>query len=213
MSIILITIPTHLEYEKLKFKAPKNVRFLVTGIGSLVTYSKLMEYFIKHNKPLLIIQAGIAGSISDSLKIGDVALVTQDCLADLGLYDDQKNWLDIFKSDFMASFPKFYQHKFLKNPFLKNFAYLQLPKATAATVQSPSITKPMLSRLKQYYEADLESMEGAGLHFFGLQHKIPFLQIRAISNKAGHYKKKDWNIKLATDNLKLTLQNFCHHLK
>ena len=41
----------------------------------------------------------------------------------------------------------------------------------------------------------IESMEGAALHYVCLMEKIPFLQIRSISNYIGERDKKKWNMK------------------
>ncbi|ULT38317.1 hypothetical protein KRR40_24600 [Niabella defluvii] len=44
-------------------------------------------------------------------------------------------------------------------------------------------------------------MEGAALHYVALMEKIPFLQIRGISNYVGERDKRKWNFKDAIDNL------------
>jgi futalosine hydrolase len=44
-------------------------------------------------------------------------------------------------------------------------------------------------------------MEGAALHYVCLLEKIPFLQVRSISNYIGERNKKKWNIKESINNL------------
>jgi futalosine hydrolase len=44
-------------------------------------------------------------------------------------------------------------------------------------------------------------MEGAALHYVCLMEKIPFLQIRSISNYIGERNKKNWNMKESIINL------------
>ena len=51
----------------------------------------------------------------------------------------------------------------------------------------------------------VESMEGAALHYVCLKEKIPFLQIRSVSNYIGERNKKNWNMKESIANLNLEL--------
>jgi futalosine hydrolase len=44
-------------------------------------------------------------------------------------------------------------------------------------------------------------MEGAALHFVCLMEKVPFIQIRSISNISGDRDKSRWNIKEAIKSL------------
>ncbi len=44
-------------------------------------------------------------------------------------------------------------------------------------------------------------MEGAAFHYVCLQEKIPFLQLRAISNYVGERNKANWNLNEAIRNL------------
>jgi futalosine hydrolase len=47
----------------------------------------------------------------------------------------------------------------------------------------------------------VESMEGAALHYVCLSEKIPFLQLRGVSNYAGERNKSKWKLKEAIGNL------------
>ena len=48
-------------------------------------------------------------------------------------------------------------------------------------------------------------MEGAALHYVCLHEKIPFLQLRTVSNYVGERNKTKWNIADAFENLNLEL--------
>jgi futalosine hydrolase len=48
-------------------------------------------------------------------------------------------------------------------------------------------------------------MEGGGLHYVCLQEKIPFLQLRSISNDIGERDKTKWDIRTAIANLNARL--------
>jgi futalosine hydrolase len=55
------------------------------------------------------------------------------------------------------------------------------------------------------YQADIESMEGASLHYACLTSSIPFVQFRGISNYVEPRNKENWNIPLA-------IQNYQQHI-
>ena len=50
-------------------------------------------------------------------------------------------------------------------------------------------------------DAVIESMEGAALHYVALMERVPFLQIRAVSNYAGERDKRKWNFGDSIGNL------------
>jgi len=58
----------------------------------------------------------------------------------------------------------------------------------------------------------VESMEGAALHFVCLMEKIPFLQIRAVSNVTGDRDKSRWKIPEAQHILHQTLSSLLQKL-
>ena len=55
-------------------------------------------------------------------------------------------------------------------------------------------------------------MEGAAFFYVCLQEKIPFLQIRSISNYVEKRNKSNWNIPLAIDNLNVVLLDIINSL-
>ena len=55
------------------------------------------------------------------------------------------------------------------------------------------------------YNPIIESMEGAALHYVCTLMKIPFLQLRAISNMVGERDKTKWEIQKAIDALNHSL--------
>ena len=63
-----------------------------------------------------------------------------------------------------------------------------------------------MQQFVQSFNADIETMEGAALHYVCLQEHIPFLQIRSISNHVGERDKTKWKIKEAIENLNKELQ-------
>ena len=55
------------------------------------------------------------------------------------------------------------------------------------------------------FNADVESMEGAALHYVCNMMGIRYCQLRSVSNAVGNRNKTDWNIPLAITNLNTSL--------
>ena len=63
---------------------------LVTGVGGISTAWAMKQWLSNNPYPDLAINAGIAGSYSDELKIGDVVMPVTDCFADMGIESGNK---------------------------------------------------------------------------------------------------------------------------
>ena len=72
--------------------------------------------------------------------------------------------------------------------------------------------KAAVTRLRSVFSPDIESMEGACFHFAALMEKIPFLQLRAVSNFVGDRNKANWKLEEAIMNLNDALVNYCKTL-
>jgi len=74
-----------------------------------------------------------------------------------------------------------YREGWLINPAAAEQKFL--PTASAITVQKVHGTVESIAKIrKKYPTADLESMEGAAVHYAALITGTPFFQIRSISN-------------------------------
>ncbi|HEY0274233.1 MAG TPA: hypothetical protein VGC22_13660, partial [Chitinophaga sp.] len=58
-----------------------------------------------------------------------------------------------------------------------------------------------ITRLETRYQPQVESMEGAAFHYACLVEKVPFLQLRSISNYVEVRDKSKWKIGLAVKHL------------
>lgn len=90
------------------------------------------------------------------------------------------------------------------NPSLKEFNF---PVVNGVTVQQITTDYKQLEYYEKVLGAQIESMEGAVLHYIGLREKIPFLQLRTISNHAGERNKKEWRVEGAVSQLNKDLQS------
>jgi futalosine hydrolase len=183
-----------------------HLSYLETGIGMMSSSTELSRYILRQ-RPSLIIQAGIAGSFSQAHPPGSLAIVSEEIQGDLGV-EENGQFRDIFDMGLQSpnAFP--FQAKALVNPSKTLLATIGLPLVRAITVNEVSTRPQRIEQLQQKYAPMLESMEGAALHFICLMEKIPFLQLRAVSNFVGERDKRKWQIKEAVQKLHTQLNSF-----
>ena len=63
----------------------------------------------------------------------------------------------------------------------------------------------MIKFYREVFDPVTESMEGAALHYVCLMEKVPFVQIRSISNYIGERNKQKWDMMNSIVNLNETL--------
>ncbi len=196
MQILLIAATAH-EIEPLT-AANNQIDVLITGVGVPSTIYHLQKRIHQIDYDF-IIQAGIAGSFSNEMELGKVVLVKQDCFADVGI-EEKANYIPIFNTDFTNKDEFPFADGWLMNTD-DNLKYSNLSKAKGITVNKVSDSELQKKQFLQTFNADIETMEGAALHYVCLQEHIPFLQIRSISNQVGERDKTKWKTKEAIENL------------
>lgn len=176
-----------------------SIRFLITGVGLGPSIYQLTRQLIKE-KPTLVIQIGIAGSLDNSLQPGDTVVVQADTIADVGV-QEHGSFRNVFDLDLAdpSLFP--WTDGLLVNPYTNWLALPDLRQVRGITVNEISTNQDRIQHYRLHWGAQIESMEGAALHYVCLQEGIPFLQIRSISNFIGERDKGKWKIKEAMHNL------------
>lgn len=181
-----------------QWTAELNMDVLITGIGLTATaYHLTKQLSIK--KPDLVIQAGVAGCFDKRISLGSVVSIKQDTIADESVIEMKKlKTLFDLKLVPQNQFP-------YKNGWLVNNSAL-LKKSKLKTVKGISVNQittsnEMIRFYKNQFNPVTESMEGAALHYVCLMEKIPFLQIRSVSNYIGERNKKNWNMNESIFNL------------
>ena len=186
------------------------VRFHQSGVGMLASAVALTR-LVSEEKPDLIIQAGIAGSFDKKIALGKVVTVKEEILGDMGVEEDGK-WKDIFDLKLEKSNYHPFEKRKLPNPWLNTYNLLKLPEVTAVTVNEITTNPSRIDQLVKKYGAQIESMEGAALHFICREANIPFIQIRSISNYIGERNKANWKMKEAIESLNDTLVKYVDRL-
>lgn len=186
------------------------VRFHQSGVGMLASAVSLTR-LVSEEKPDLIIQIGVAGTFNLQQTLGKVVVVKDEILGDMGVEEDGK-WKDLFDLKLEKSSYHPFEKRKLSNSWLTNYNLLNLPEVTAITVNEISTNQNRINQLIKKYDPQIESMEGAALHFICREANIPFLQMRAISNYVGERNKANWKMKEAIETLNESLLKYVDKL-
>ena len=176
----------------------KNIDVLITGIGLTATTYSLMRQ-LRLNKPDLVIQAGVGGCFDTSIPLGQVVVVKQEAIADQSVIE-----LNQLKTLFDLKLVPQDQFPFKKGWLINNSEVLKkttLKKVKGISVNEITTSKQKVKFYNETFNPVVESMEGAALHYVCLMEKIPFIQLRAVSNYIAERNKKNWNMKESILNL------------
>ena len=202
MMKLLVVASTFAEIEPF-VTANKQVNHLVTGVGVPATIFGLMHY-LQNNQADLIIQAGICGTfLPQQFPIGKVVQVKSDCFADLGAMEQNK-MKTMFELGFAEANKLPYTAGLLKNNS-SDSSWNFLDAARGITINTISDQLDNAARYQKKFNADVESMEGAALHYVCNMMAIRYCQLRSVSNGVCNRNKADWNIPLAIANLNTSL--------
>ena len=204
-----IEIAPFLEQFRSKKDFPANIDILITGIGlTATTYSLMKQLQIK--RPQIIIQAGVGGCFDTNYPLGSVLAIKQEAIADQSVIE-----LDKLKTLFHLKLVPQNQYPFSKGWLVNKSEVLKkikLKKVIGVSTNEITTSKQKVKFYKETFNPVVESMEGAALHYVCLMEKIPFLQIRSISNYIGERNKKNWNMKESIINLNKELTSLLYKL-
>lgn len=179
------------------------IHILAAGIGMMHTAYHVGKALFSI-RPQLAIQAGIAGCFHHSWPIGEVVLIGEEMMGDLGV-EEQDTFKDLFDTGLWKEDTPPFKGRSL---FHNTYGISKMPafrRAKGVTINTVTGTLPTIEKLQQKYNPDIESMEGAAFHYLCLSERMPFLQLRSISNYVEVRDKSKWNIPLAIKNLNQAL--------
>jgi futalosine hydrolase len=182
---------------------------LITGIGLPMALYHIQKKITAIDYDLVIL-AGIAGAFTNEFQLGETVLVRQDTFGDIG-FEENSTFTPIFETELFNKneFP-FEDGWLLNNNKILQKSHLKLVKAiTVNKVTDSEILKKQLINL---FNPEIETMEGAALHYVCLQQNIPFIQLRSISNYVGERNKTKWKMNLAIENLNIELTKLAEEL-
>jgi futalosine hydrolase len=167
-----------------------HVTICVTGVGMVntaFTLGRLNGFDFS-----VAINAGVAGTFG-AFRIGEVVSVPADCFSELGAEDDV-NFLKIDELGFGR------QHLALTARLQSPRAAL-LPETSGITVNTVHGNEESIRKIKDRWNAGIETMEGAAFVHAANFYQWNALQLRAISNVVEKRDRSKWDLPLALKNL------------
>lgn len=186
-------------------KGVHEVLICITGVGMVATAYALTKAL--QGTYNIVLQAGVGGSFDKNIPLGSLVFVTSDHFADLGA-EDHDSYLDVFDMGLLQPGVHPFTDKALQTPFSAFHNHIDLPQARGITVNTVSGSERTIAARAARHHAQVESMEGAALHYVCLQEQVPFAQVRAISNYVIPRDKSQWQMKEAIITLNKWLIDF-----
>ncbi len=213
---ILIVSATYLEIEPLllQFNLEKevnqklrsytynnhNIDVLIPGVGMTCT-AYWMGKTLSSKIYDLSINVGLAGSFDNNISIGDIVNITSDQISELGA-EDGESFLSLIDMDLIMDEDFILNNGEMENTIcIENDIINSLQKVKAISVNTTHGDDESIKKVKDLFNPQVESMEGAAFFYACLLEGIPCAQIRSISNKVEKRNKDNWNIPLAVRNL------------
>jgi futalosine hydrolase len=177
----------------------KDIQVLITGVGMVNTAFMMGRYI--NSLYDLVINVGVCGAFDKQLELGQLVHVSADILSEMGAEDGEE-----FLTYDQLNLPG--QHMFSENYSISNPWIDSLKKVKGITVNTVHGNEVAIEKVKQLYQPDVESMEGAAFFAGCVRAGGDFIQIRAISNYVEKRDKSKWQMPLAIKNLNDFLINF-----
>jgi futalosine hydrolase len=147
------------------------------------------------DRPAVVLVAGIGGGFAGRAGVGDVVVADLVVHADLGS-DSPDGFLSIDRLGFAPD-------RTAPRPDLVALAADRTGAVVGPilTVSTVTGTAAAATALVDRYRPAAEGMEGAGVWAAAEAHRVPFLEIRAISNPVGVRDRAGWDVPAALDRL------------
>ena len=206
---LLLCAATHFEIEATisflnhhpEFK--NKIDVLTTGIGLTAATYQLTRRILSE-RPRFVLQAGICGSLDHYLSHGDIVVVENENIGDMGVME-QEGFLSLFTlGHLQLNEPPWTNGKLSNNISILKKTGLTI--VDGVTINEITTNRERINFYKEKIKANIETMEGAALHYVCLSEKIPFLQLRSVSNYVGERDKNKWAVREAIANLNIELQ-------
>ncbi|TAH04509.1 MAG: futalosine hydrolase [Sphingobacteriales bacterium] len=189
--------------ERMYLNSRHQIGVIITGVGMVSATYQLSKQLLK-SRPEIIIQAGIAGSFHLLHQPGTVVVVKDEVFGDMMAIENEEI-KDLFDLNLVGWQDPPFINKKIVNTHQHLLDKCRLPIVSGITVNQITTNEQQIHRLIKKYNPAVESMEGAALHYVASLEKIPFLQLRSISNMVGERDKTKWKIATAIEVLNTEL--------
>jgi len=178
------------------------VKILVTGLGMVNTTYSMTGLLSADAAYDLAINAGLCGCFDTSVELGSVVNIDRDTFGDLGVTEHDGSFVSAFDLRFINENEKPYEKGWIVN---NNGQGNFLPNKSSVTVNNVSGSLSGIQMIREKYNADMESMEGAAFAFVCEKFEQNYLQIRSVSNYIEPRNRSNWQVEKALDSLNMTL--------
>lgn len=185
------------------FAIKPNIHLLISGIGIQKTTFNLTKVLLENSYDL-VINFGLAGVYENKLELGSLVNIMEEVYADLGVIS-HKNIHTIFDLNLESANEFPFSEGILRNKTIIPEFFQDLPTVKGATVNSLYTSEISNFQRVESFGVQVETMEGAAVFYVCSMLKIPFLQIRAISNVVGERDKSKWAINSTIQKLNSTI--------
>ncbi|MBB5022096.1 futalosine hydrolase [Desulfurispira natronophila] len=195
--MILVAIASELEYRQLPSFEDDTVHSAVVGVGKAASAAATTR-LIQELSPKLVVSAGIGGYLGLRLRIGDIAVVVDDFLADEGVYGPG----GFFHFDTLGFMQCRWQTSLSTAGIPLPVEPFRVEFCRGATVSSTTGCQDLAR--KRYGDWDggvCESMEGAAIAQACAAAGVPWIGVRAISNYLEDRDMSRWDIPIAMESL------------
>jgi futalosine hydrolase len=172
---------------------PHEIDVLITGVGMVATAAWCSRALTQTAYDLAL-NLGVCGSFDEFLEPGTVVHIVSDRLAELGAEDGER-FLTIEELELPG------EAAFVNLDPPANAELDQLPSVTGITVNTVHGHPPTIAAIAERFSPQVESMEGAAFMSACLIHKVPFAQVRAVSNLVERRNRDAWKMADAIHNL------------
>jgi futalosine hydrolase len=173
-----------------------DIDVLITGVGMVATAAWCSRAMTQSSYDLAL-NFGICGTFDSFIDLGTVVHITSDRLAELGA-EDRDRFLTLEELE-LSGESEFVNLDPPSNPELDS-----LPAVTAITVNTVHGNERSIAAICERFNPQVESMEGAAFMSACLIHKVPFAQVRAVSNLVEPRNRDAWKMAEAMHNLSVS---------
>lgn len=175
---IVVVVPTEKESFVLE---ERGIRVVHCGVG-MAECAAVTARVICEQKPSLMILAGIAGTYTDEIEIGETVVVASEVIADMGRLSGGE-FTPLFQKTYMAAIRP------------KGFKSVRSNTTNCAGTNAMGLPAT----------AQIENMEGAAFFAVCERFGVPAIEVRTISNRVGE-RIGGKNVEISVSRLALDLE-------
>lgn len=184
----------------------RDVLLVSTGIGK-VNAAHAVTVAAEKFSVEKVINLGVGGAYPGAgLEAGDVAVAVKEIYGDEGVVDAdgwgsyKKIGIPLVQDGDRKYFNEFPVAAIHELPLRTDRNHFRVRSGNFVTVSAATGTDNRARELEKRFKAVCENMEGAAIAHVSALYKIPFAEVRGISNIVGVRDKRKWNMPLAAEN-------------